>query len=416
MPASNTKPSVITGAFKKPFAEQVAFFRGKMGNQVPTVRWDDISKSAHDRAFMVAGAQKADLLSDLAAAVDRSISEGKSLGSFRKDFRAITEKHGWHGWTGDESDARRAWRTRIIYTTNASTSYAAGRMAQLREGNYPFWVYRHNDSVTSPRPLHLAWNGLTLPSDALWWKTHYTPNGWGCHCYVLGARSDAGARRLGGDPDKKPDPAWNNTDPKTGGPVGIDKGWDYAPGDTVAETVSALAKKTATLPPEIGVAFGTDIAPHIVHAYEQWIDEVLNDPVKRRRLTVLAVMDAEDLQYLSNVGKAPVRTDLSIEDGLIVGRKAARHKDKGEGLTDTEWHALAANMRGDKAVLYDKVNGHLVYVLPTESDKNIRIIVEPDYWSRPTKESINSVRTVFKINVNALKDRTRYDLISGLIE
>jgi len=24
-----------------------------------------------------------------------------------------------------------------------------------------------------------AWDGVTLPADDSWWKTHYTPNGWG---------------------------------------------------------------------------------------------------------------------------------------------------------------------------------------------------------------------------------------------
>ena len=49
-------------ALRRPFAEQVAFFRGKLGNLVPTATWRDLWKSQHDRAFMVAGAAKADLL------------------------------------------------------------------------------------------------------------------------------------------------------------------------------------------------------------------------------------------------------------------------------------------------------------------------------------------------------------------
>ncbi len=248
-------PSSISGVFKQPFPEQLAFFRQKLGNLVPTARWDDMLKSAHDAGFMVAGATKADLLADLAAAVERTVAEGKSIEAFRKDFRAIVERHGWHGWTGEESKRRRAWRTRVIYTTNTATSYAAGRLAQLREGGFTHWVYRHNDAVENPRPQHQAWAGLTLPPQHDFWKTHYPPNGWGCRCYVVGARSDRGARRLGGDPGKPLPENWSAPDPRTGTPPGIGKGWDYMPGDTVTDTVRAMAEKTRHWPYELAKAY-----------------------------------------------------------------------------------------------------------------------------------------------------------------
>ncbi len=238
------QPSVASGALKRPFAEQVAFFRAKLGNLVPTDRWDDLQKSAHDRAFTVAGATKADLLADLAAATDRAVTEGKSLEAFRKDFMAIVQKNGWQGFTGDESAARRAWRTRVIYQTNASSSYNAGREAQIAEGGFALKVYHHNDSVLHPRPQHLAWDGLVLPVEHPFWKTHSPQNGWGCQCYVTGARNADAARRLGGDPDKDLPAGWDENDPKTGAPVGIDKGWDYAPGASVVHQVRKMAEKT----------------------------------------------------------------------------------------------------------------------------------------------------------------------------
>jgi hypothetical protein len=238
------QPSVISGALKQPFAEQVAFFRGKLGNLVPTTAWDDLQGAAHDTGFMVAGAAKVDLLTDLAAAVDRSIAEGTSLEAFRKDFMAIANRNGWSGYTGDDSPARRAWRTRTIYATNASTSYAAGRYAQLIAGEFPFFVYKHNDSVTYPRPLHVAWDGITLPREHPFWLTHTPVNDWGCHCYLVGARSARGASRLGGDPEKQLPEGWDAIDPKTGTHPGIGKGWDYAPGASVASEVSQMAAKT----------------------------------------------------------------------------------------------------------------------------------------------------------------------------
>ncbi|RJF91146.1 phage minor head protein [Sphingomonas cavernae] len=247
-------PSTVSGALKKPFAEQVAFFRAKLGNLVPTERWDDLWEEQHDTGFMVAGAAKADLLSDLGAAVDRAIAEGKSLDAFRKDFRTIVEKHGWHGWTGEDTAAGRAWRTRTIYRTNAATSYSAGRRVQLEQGNFFFWIYRHGGSE-HPRLVHLSWNGLALPPAHPFWGTHYPPSAFNCSCYVVGARSERGVRRLGGEPGKALPKGWNAIDPKTGAPTGIGKGWGYAPGASVATIVQAMAEKVRQWDYRIAKAF-----------------------------------------------------------------------------------------------------------------------------------------------------------------
>lgn len=248
------QPSAIAGALRRPFTEQIAFFRGKLGNLVPTEFWDDLERNQHDTGFMVAGAQKADLLSDLAAAVDRTIAEGKSLDAFRKDFKAIVQRHGWHGWTGEGTKGGEAWRTRTIYKTNASTSYSAGRYAQLVERDYPLWIYFHGGSK-EPRPEHQALDGICLPPSHPFWKIFYPPSEWGCSCYVVGARSERAARRLGGDPDKKLPDGWDKINPKTGTPFGVGRGWDYAPGESVAPIVQAAAEKIRHWDYRIGKGF-----------------------------------------------------------------------------------------------------------------------------------------------------------------
>jgi uncharacterized protein with gpF-like domain len=249
------QPSVLSGIFHQPFTEQVAFFRNKLGNLVPTKRWDDITEAAHDTGFMVAGAEKTDFLASVAASIDKAQTGKLTLDQFRKDFATAVKQHDWHGWTGEGTAAGRAWRTRIIYTTNCSTAYAAGRYAQLKEGGFSMWVYHHADGVARPRPLHVSWSGLTLPPDDPFWDAHYPPNGWHCHCFVTGARSDESARRQGGDPSKPTPDNWNTTDPKTGAPAGIDKGFAYAPGASVAHTVTSLAAKLPRWPAPLGASF-----------------------------------------------------------------------------------------------------------------------------------------------------------------
>jgi uncharacterized protein with gpF-like domain len=144
-------------------------------------------RQAHDKAFMVAGAQSADLLVDLRGAITKAIESGTGIEAFRKDFKQIVAKHGWTGWTGEESAARTAWRQSDLQT-NMSTS-CAGRWQQLNDPELlkamPYWQYKHSDSVVYPRPLHQSWDGLTLPPDHSFWKQHYPPNGWGCQCRVI---------------------------------------------------------------------------------------------------------------------------------------------------------------------------------------------------------------------------------------
>ncbi|MDA8258331.1 MAG: phage minor head protein [Betaproteobacteria bacterium] len=239
----------ISAVFKRPFAEQVAFFRGKLGNLIPTEKWTDVWKSAHDTGFMVAGAAKAELLADFAVAVDRAISEGKSIQAFRKDFDAIVDKHGW-SYRGEYN-----WRTRTIYRTNMATSYAAGRLAQLNDGGFTHWMYRHSDSVVSPRPLHVSWNKLALPADDPWWNSHYPPNGWGCKCYVVGVSRAAG-ERIGG----RFEPAQDDGVEPDGRPKGIDKGWDYQPGATTVDHMrNALSAKLPDLPKPLATMLKRDL-------------------------------------------------------------------------------------------------------------------------------------------------------------
>lgn len=258
-------PSGIAGVFGKPFAEQVAFFRNKLRNLVPTRRWDDIRGAAHDQAFMVAGAAKADLLTDLAVAVDKAIAEGRGIEDFRRDFKSIVAKNGWTGWTGEGSVKGEAWRVGVILRTNAYTSYAAGRRAQLEEGKFAFWIYKHGGSV-EPRLEHISWSGMALPPEHVFWKTRFPPSDWGCSCYVVGARSEAGIKRMGGNPVKKLPSDWREIDPATGEPLGVGKGWGYAPGESVAQTVNAMVAKIDKWGIRLSEAFMESLPPALREA------------------------------------------------------------------------------------------------------------------------------------------------------
>jgi uncharacterized protein with gpF-like domain len=243
----------IEAVFNLPFDEQIAFFRKKLN--VPTQKWDDLWKDQHAKGFMIAGAYKADLLTDFRDAVDKAIADGATLEDFRKGFDSIVEKHGWSYKGG------RDWRTAVIYNTNVRQAYNAGRWEQLQDPDvkrfYGYLIYRHGDSRV-PRPMHLSWNGVTLPADDPWWKTHMPQNGWGCKCKVFAATREeweaAGAK--GSAPDSP-------IDPKTGEPIGIDKGFGYNVGQAYMEqTHRILEGAVARLPNDIAAKLTEEIAAY----------------------------------------------------------------------------------------------------------------------------------------------------------
>lgn len=218
-----------------PFKQQIDYFRGKV--DLPTRAWTDVYAAEHDYAFVVAGAVKRDLLLDLRGAVDKSISSGTTLEQFRKDFDQVVGKHGW------QYQGERGWRTNVIWETNLRQSYNAGREAQMADPELrkrrPYAVYRHGDSA-HPRPMHLSWNGITLPLDDPWWATHTPQNGWGCKCkkFMLSARD---VERQGLTIGPAPVTEWEDRvigRSSPGGsrtvrvPKGIDPGFEYAPGQS----------------------------------------------------------------------------------------------------------------------------------------------------------------------------------------
>jgi len=234
MTATKPPPAPVPAqafGFGTPFQEQIDYLVQKL--RLPTDKWDDITRAAHDRAFIVAGAAKADLLADLHAAVIKGATDGAGLQAFQKDFKAIVAKHGWTGWTGEGTKEGVAWRTQVIYQTNMATSYAAGRYKQMSDPEvlklHPYWRYIHSDGVLNPRQQHLDWHGLTLLASHLFWQTHFPPNGFGCHCRVTSVSKAEGERSAAAGLGAPP-AGWNAIDSHTGEQTGIGKSFGYAPG------------------------------------------------------------------------------------------------------------------------------------------------------------------------------------------
>lgn len=228
-----------------PFKEQIEYFRQKL--DLPSERWADVWKEAHNRAFTVAGAMSDDLLADFRQAVDTAIAQGKSLGWFQSQFNDIVKKYGWD-FNGEAS-----WRSQLIYETNLRQSYSAGREQQIQEIKHlrPYGIYKHTDQE-HPRLEHLSWNNLVLPLDDPWWETHTPINGYHCKCKKFTADQRT-LDRLGLKVSASPTVEYYDWVDKVTGevhriPKGIDPSFDYTP-RTPAELTAHVTKQIEKKPP-----------------------------------------------------------------------------------------------------------------------------------------------------------------------
>lgn len=359
-------PSLDVG-FGTPWQAQIDFLRQKL--RLPTERWDDIQKQAHDRAFIVAGAAKADLLTDLHQAVMQAAEHG-GLQAFRRDFKAIVAKHGWTGWTGEGTPAGEAWRTRIIYQTNMANSYAAARWQQLNEpatlAALPYWRYIHSDSVAHPRPHHLAWHGLTLRHDHPFWRTHFAPNGWGCRCRITAVsrrEGEASAQAGLGEPPE----GWDRIDAKTGAPVGIDRGFDYAPGASVARSFQGLIDdKLIKLNAPNGAALWEVLQPMLmaerVSAWQALFDATRQTMRASGATLMVHTVEPATVAILTNNGIPLENAAVWMRDTELLHALRDTKTDRGAAIPDEAWRNLPELLQGATPYL-DTADLALIYAI-----------------------------------------------------
>nr|WP_240196489.1 PBECR2 nuclease fold domain-containing protein [Stenotrophomonas lactitubi] len=285
--------------------EAERYFRDKVN--LPTRRWNDLWQGQHARAFVVAGATRDALLTDLREAVDAAITKGETLADFRARFRDIVQRNGWVGWTGEGSPGGQAWRTAVIYNTNIRTAYQAGRWETLR--HFPYLRYKHN-TVRNPREQHKAWDGVILPSTDPWWDTHYTPNGWGCHCTVIGV-SEAKMRAMRWKVSERPAPVPGDPPPEWAYHVG-----HAANGRQIADAALAkdAAAKWSELPGKTAAEYGRPAQVPLDAAAAQPLASGIRDPQRVRQ--VWRELYGETSTLRDPAGDPVLLTDQVIEHWL----------------------------------------------------------------------------------------------------
>jgi hypothetical protein len=411
--------------------EAIDFLREKTA--VTSEHWTDVWKQAHARSFMVAGAATQALVDDFHQAVIRAIDEGRTLRDFRRDFDSIVEKHGWvHNGTA-------GWRANIIYETNLSMAYAAGRYAQMTQpaslAVFPYWQYVHSGS-RHPRVQHLAWNGLTLRADDPWWDSHYPPNGWHCGCRVRPLmRRDL--ERLGKDaPDTAPPietRPWTNR--HTGEvhqvPIGIDPGFDYnvgkawlgpVPGDA-AELRGGDGWKPVKAPPPEPAAkpvlhppTPSPIAVPPAASFGDWVQRVVDTGRPGGTgWSVGIIPDAIARDMLDEDAPRDITLSSAALRHMLRGSKV---KDK-RALSVADVLAIPERLAQPMAILLDTQDGKLLFVFASLNDPDQRlakVVVATDTMITVDrkKHRTNTIVTAGLVRRSKLL-AARYRLLQGAI-
>ncbi|AFL76226.1 phage minor head protein [Thiocystis violascens] len=423
-----------------------------------TWNWWEMQREQHARAFTVAKLAKLDILQDIRGAVETALKEGKTERWFRKELEDTLRKKGWWGKqvdvdpvTGEaqlyQAGSRR--RLQTIYRTNLQTAYMAGRQKQFdaEKARAPFVQYLAvMDSRT--RPAHAALHGRVFRLDDPAWDTISPPNGFNCRCRARNlSQRELDARGLKVETDARVEertpPGRPPVDPRTGetpadwrqrgvsipDPLSpgdrkylwADMGWDYNPGRSAPwGDIDLWSRVRATLPTELAAQALREHAlhPSRLAAFDDWVEAVFRQDGARGLEWVIGYLAQADVDYLAGKGVQIANGAVVLDDGRLVGPKAKRHERSGDALTPDEWKQVPRQLAEPEAVLYDKENGTLLYVLPSPDGRAAKIVVEASRIEKK-KPAHESVRTAFKVTRGALQagiDGRMYDVVRGALK
>ena len=406
---------------KVPFKEAIDHFQGKL--KIPSKHWDDMLGEVHAKAFTVAGATKADLLTDFHTAVGDAIKNGTTITEFRKQFDKTVEKHGW------SYKGKRGWRTRVIYDTNLRTAHAAGKWQQFQrlKDRRPFLQY-FTVGDARVRPEHRSWNKVVLPIDDDWWSTHYPPNDFGCRC---GARS-LSLRQIRREkldissqaPALNPTERINIASGEIYGdvPKGIGVGWNYNAGQAWLGPDIAFGEKIMAMPSPLRSAAlnnAKDLAPHLEKVFSPWANKLLSRKQPLGEIKTVGYLSPRIVDELIRRNQAPTTAVITTTDKDIM--HMLRDAKDGKHLPVDMVRSLPNNIQKPKAILWDKRDPGLLYIFDAPGEKREgKIVIRINYKTKGRAADggrhamqTNSLRTGGLVNVQNLKEKKVYEVLEG---
>jgi hypothetical protein len=403
------------------FEEQVKYFEKKLN--LPTNSYLDVLGEEHDYFFMVAGANRNEVLTAFREAVDEAIQNGETLEGFRKRFDEIVANTGW------QYNGGRNWRTRIIYDTNIYGAYNRGRLKQHLDlaDVLPYWEYHHHDNA-HPRQEHIDLDGTILPATDPFWRYYYPIKAYGCHCTVS-AHDEDDLAEMGKTVSQSPEIEWEEklVGVRSGNPrtVRVPKGYDvgFAPYNFERLTQSRdvdvdklLLQKMTTAEPHLASLLIDDVLKNpkamvlLNGAMKDMVDTVSQQKIARGNMKYVGVIPENVITKLDNLDKAPQSAVIAVRDDDVLHALRDSKQAKGISLPVEFWEQLPEKLRHPKAILLDDQQKQptLLFIYETEQGK---VAVKMDYEIK-LKDVLSGKKLPHKLNM--VRTASRLEDLSAL--
>jgi len=402
--------------------------------------YKDVWNEEHATAFTVAKAMQLDVLSDIKKAVEKALEEGHSFEHFKKNLKPTLQQKGWWGkkkmtdpLTGAEIDAQLGSdrRLKTIYDVNLRSAFQKAQYDRTMASDlHPYLMYRVGNAQKH-REQHLAWDGLILPKDDLFWDTHLPPNGYGCKCYTR-AVSESRKERYERDGIKIP--------PKADGsgagilrvkteapqevyrtyfnerkgtieriPKGITPGfsWNQGKSNRGLQSAAILFQKAEEKCPNQLAELMSTYFTNTIHqtSFENFIEQVYNGKINGDYTTPVGFIDS-DIRLWLRKHKA-----ISVEQANIIALearlirpgspKADRHSKAGDAIGKNGAQLITS------ALLYGNAyfdRGNIIYLFPHSANKLMKITVSllTKLEAKRTVIHTPTIRNIETINVSRL--------------
>lgn len=425
------------------FKEQARYFAKKLN--LPTNSYLDVLGEEHDYFFMVAGANRNEVLLAFRQAVDEAIERSGTLEEFRQRFDEIVAKTGW------QYNGGRNWRTRIIYDTNVYAAYNRGRLQQHLDlaDVMPYWEYQHNDNA-HPRPFHVQLDGTIRPANDPFWRYYYPIKAYGCHCTVI-AHDEDDLKAMGRTVSPPVEIEFEDklVGVRSGNPrsVNLPKGYDagFTPHNfdnlkagRLDSVDKMLMQKMVTADPLFASKAVNDllVQPEIMalhaRAFQDWARKVAvatkADLPAIEDVKLLGVLPEAIIDKLTAEGIPPNSAVIAIERKGLLHSLRELKESANIAVPLSFWEKLPAYLQAPKAILLqrkeqfenpDKNLNTLLFIYDAPQGKKIAVKLEYKFnlKDRLTKKNqkyhLNSVTTGSLIDERHLQSLNAFELLWG---
>ena len=251
---------------------------------------------------------------------------------------------------------------------------------------------------------------MTLRYDHSFWTTHFPPNGWGCHCYIIPV-----AGPLPGDTTEPPE-GWDTRNSK-GDLPGIDKGFDYAPGANANRPLQDfIDQKLIKLDAPIGAAMWENLQPVLAGEMRQAVAEMVDAAMVSQQPAGLAalvhVVSPRTVADLAARGVPMESADVWLRDEELLHALRDTKAARDAVLPMNVWRALPDFLANATPYL-DTHDAALVYAFDLPEGVG-KVLVRVNYadkvrvQGKRTKITSNFVRTGGVVDPTGIRSGSQF--------